>query len=393
MKATALALGMVLVTGCAQMKVKVHIFDQNFATTTPFLKADVRDDQKRALALLANGGELEQLKKGCIDSAVGPIRDLQDAGIGAMDNSLEKRVKLIIEDRFEDVRKDYETFNDAADKALTEPSDKTPYEGAQHQDLLSALGLYAHAESKRRNLKRGVNDEIVARLKDLEPASPTKDQSEADRKKIVQEQVAVQTAIATTTTGIQKSWMAITGGPENSVFADSKASLIINAPSHAWRGLYNETYGLGSFGNTDIAVKMEGLADFTLKGVRVDSTKVTQATMAGITTAVKVVASAYGVPLPSSSGGGATQAQTKVAPDPEQQKLDAEQKLKSQRAAIVDILEAIGQESTALGAESAGAAHDAQRKAAVQRIKDVFAANRADLVPAQSVTGTATGSQ
>jgi hypothetical protein len=164
--------------------------------------------------------------------------------------------------------------------------------------------------------------------------------------------------------------------------------LIINAPSDAWRGLYNETYGLGSFGNTDIAVKMEGLADFTLKGVRVDSTKVTQATMAGITTAVKVVASAYGVPLPSSSGGGSTQTQTqtKIAPDPEQQKLDAEQKLKSQRAAIADILEAIAQESSAV------AGTDEQRKAAVQRIKDVFAANRADLTPAQAAA-QATNSQ
>src|SRR5262249_5124925 len=59
---------------------------------------------------------------------------------------------------------------------------------------------------------------------------------------------------------------------------DPRASAVVYAPDRYWGRRFNNTFCKGSFGNTDCAVKMEGLGSFTLKGVRLDATKITQAT-------------------------------------------------------------------------------------------------------------------
>jgi hypothetical protein len=94
----------------------------------------------------------------------------------------------------------------------------------------------------------------------------------------------------------------------NDVFNDPYASIVINAPSNYWEGVYNRTFGVGTLGDTDIAVRMESVGDFTIKGVRDDASKITSASFQGVQQAVKLAAAIYGVPLPtpSSSGTGAS---------------------------------------------------------------------------------------
>ena len=52
-------------------------------------------------------------------------------------------------------------------------------------------------------------------------------------------------------------------------------------------------------GNTDIAIKMETVGSFTIKGLRVDASKVTEATFDVLKQSIRMVAAAYGVPLPA----------------------------------------------------------------------------------------------
>jgi hypothetical protein len=83
-----------------------------------------------------------------------------------------------------------------------------------------------------------------------------------------------------------------------SIFNDPFASAVVNAPECYWKGQFNKTYGCGTLGDIDIAIKMEDVANFTVKGVRNDAAAITRATFAVGQQAVQTVAALYGIPIP-----------------------------------------------------------------------------------------------
>lgn len=105
-----------------------------------------------------------------------------------------------------------------------------------------------------------------------------------------------------TQTSIEQKVESLTGGGH--LLDDPLAPSVIAAPDQFWKGVYNETSAMGTMGNTDIAIKMEGNS-FTIKGLRVDASKVTEATFDVLKQSVRMVAAAYGVPMPA--GGRKTQ--------------------------------------------------------------------------------------
>jgi hypothetical protein len=70
--------------------------------------------------------------------------------------------------------------------------------------------------------------------------------------------------------------------------------------------LFNEAFGRGVMGNVDIAVKLNEEADFSVKGMRFDATKVAEVAAKVTTQAVLLGSRIAGVP--GGAGGGDSQA-------------------------------------------------------------------------------------
>jgi hypothetical protein len=156
------------------------------------------------------------------------------------------------------------------------------------------------------------------------------------------------------------------GSDYSKLVHDPIAALVVNADKKCWEGVYNETWGSGSWGNTDIAIKMESAVEYTLKGLRLDSAKVTQAVFKTLGQAIQLTAAAYGVPV---SGKSATP-QEGVAIDDDvvqadQKKLDADSSRRVSRRSALALMEVIVSQDEAL--KDAG-----KWKEAVTHIKKSF---------------------
>ena len=177
---------------------------------------------------------------------------------------------------------------------------------------------------------------------------------------------------------------------QQGLLSDPLAASVVYAPESYWRRPeapegFNETYASGAFGNTDIAIKMESVGNFTIKGVRLDASKITQASFAVGRQAVKTVAAVYGMPLSSDTKGAvstsaAAFAETPIGfASPDQRRSAADELLVRRRLARLTVLETILIQRVALTNRAATANADAARVLAVKTVKDVFAAYRADL--------------
>ncbi|HEY7648670.1 MAG TPA: hypothetical protein VID04_06655 [Methylomirabilota bacterium] len=162
---------------------------------------------------------------------------------------------------------------------------------------------------------------------------------------------------------------------------DPRAASVVYAPDEQWKGRFNQTVCRGSGGNTDCAVKMEGLGDFTLKGVRLDATRITQATFTVARQTIQTVAAVYGIPLPAPSPAAATGGQGADA----SALVDLDSPIKRQRdastAALQLRLARLAMFETIVTQRSALRGGDAARAQAIKAIKAVVEANRKQLDP------------
>lgn len=83
------------------------------------------------------------------------------------------------------------------------------------------------------------------------------------------------------------------------LFDDQLAAAIVASEKRCWKPEYNDAHALGLVGNTDIAIKMEAAADYSIKGVRLDGAAITRATFGAVRQGIAIAAAAYGVPLPT----------------------------------------------------------------------------------------------
>lgn len=86
--------------------------------------------------------------------------------------------------------------------------------------------------------------------------------------------------------------------------ADPLVPRIVSAPDESWEGVYNHVLGRTWFGNAEIAIRMENLGEFHMKGVVFDSGKVAKATLDGIHSAIQIVGAAYGLPITAGAADG-----------------------------------------------------------------------------------------
>jgi hypothetical protein len=175
---------------------------------------------------------------------------------------------------------------------------------------------------------------------------------------------------------IEKNLQSLTGGQD--LLDDSLAPIIIAAPSQYWKGIYNKTDATGTIGNTDIAIKMETIGTFTIKGIRLDASKVTEATFDVLKQSVRMVAAAYGIPTSAdqtTGNSGDTGSPTNTVLSIDQMRQTAERKRLLSRTAALTILDLIVTQKDNL-------ADNNKRKIAVQQLKKSFEAYKAQLTGA-----------
>jgi hypothetical protein len=93
---------------------------------------------------------------------------------------------------------------------------------------------------------------------------------------------------------------------DNSLAATEFAYIVANAPPKLWATNFNRAYGSGRFGNTDVVIRLNSTADFSVKGLLFDATKVAQVASKVLTQTVLLSAQVAGVPVTSASTGTQT---------------------------------------------------------------------------------------
>jgi hypothetical protein len=144
------------------------------------------------------------------------------------------------------------------------------------------------------------------------------------------------------------------------------AYAVASAPEDKWALEYNRTFGRGTFGNLNFAVKMVSLADFTIKGVTFDPSKVAQVASKVTTQSLLLAAQIAGVPVTGLSPGqidtgGALAAQSAALATvlESNQRFAAQEELRQE--AIAAILTRIAQEEGNLRSEDPSRRSEAHR--------------------------------
>lgn len=90
---------------------------------------------------------------------------------------------------------------------------------------------------------------------------------------------------------------------DGSLAATEFAYVVANAPDNLWKGDFNRAYASTKMGNSDMVIRLNSTADFSVKGLLFDASKVAQVASKVLTQTVLVGAQMAGVPVPTASTG------------------------------------------------------------------------------------------
>ena len=384
-------------TGCAGMKVEVAILDREVTGTAPFLGAAAEEAGNRVLGNRQLGVYAKALDAVKADARAALDRVLNDPALAravpvdpAFRAGLARDIAAEVDEAFAPVTASYDRglaelralrAVDARDAERRRSTAAAARQAFANGD--QALEQFGSADGPLRTKLASFFQQLGTSLKQQLPNGtlPT----------------AVAADLETEPTRIANKAGRRLGGMigDAGILDDPAASLVVTAPERYWRGTFNKTFGDGTLGNTDVAVKMQGLGDFTLKGVRLDATKVTPAVFQGAILLTKLAAAYVGVPVGAASGGGTDGApQAHLGDDlleADTVRREARRRRALSKLAAVEVLDAITAERQAITQQegndaTANAAIAEARKQAVDRVKKAFQDNRArlEIAPAQS---------
>lgn len=84
---------------------------------------------------------------------------------------------------------------------------------------------------------------------------------------------------------------------DGSLASTDYAYTVANAPPALWRPEFNRAYAAAEFGNADMVLRLNSTADFSVKGLMFDASKVAQVASKVLTQTVLVTAQVAGVPV------------------------------------------------------------------------------------------------
>ncbi|MFN6992895.1 MAG: hypothetical protein ACK4PH_01755 [Aquincola tertiaricarbonis] len=93
---------------------------------------------------------------------------------------------------------------------------------------------------------------------------------------------------------------------DGSLAATEFAYVVARAPDNLWATNFNRAFASGTFGNSDIVIRLNSTADFSVKGMLFDASKVAQVASKVMTQAVLIGTQMAGVPVSAASTGTPT---------------------------------------------------------------------------------------
>ncbi len=90
---------------------------------------------------------------------------------------------------------------------------------------------------------------------------------------------------------------------DGSLAATEFAYVVASAPDQLWKGEFNHAYANTMMGSSDVVIRLNSTADFSVKGLLFDASKVAQVASKVLTQTVLVGAQIAGVPVSSASTG------------------------------------------------------------------------------------------
>lgn len=347
-------------SGCAQMTVKVGILNSAYWSSPAYIGDYIDGDTLAKIVGIAQTirdgrfiGQREELKKR-VETTLNQLATTPNAVVALADvprhttkfgESIDKEFGLAqskFEAAFAKVREAFRAANEQARNALVKQADTLFAEGA---GALSKLVSDLSADIR-----------TVFRLAAEQPPPAALQTFDKEAEGIIREGLIGQAGI----------------------LDDPRAAAVVYAPEQYWSRQFNQTFCSGWFGNTDCAVKMEGLGSFTIKGVRLDAAKITQATFSVAREAIQTVAAVYGVPVPKSgAAAGTPPAAGGVSVDlesPVKRQREATTSLLMLRLARLSIFETIVAQRKGITSTD-----ENTRRRAVATINAVFEANRKQL--------------
>ncbi|MBX3635954.1 MAG: hypothetical protein KF683_11310 [Rubrivivax sp.] len=159
---------------------------------------------------------------------------------------------------------------------------------AEVRDLLASL----EADDKRLSqLQQADLRDLTANLRGVAPAGSAAAAAIADGGALAP-RVDVAAAVA-------RRSILQGGGLAGTEFA----YIVARADEGLWAPDFNRAYASGTFGNVDIVIRLNETADFSVKGMMFDASKVAQVASKVLTQSVLIGAQLAGVPLTSASSG------------------------------------------------------------------------------------------
>jgi hypothetical protein len=172
----------------------------------------------------------------------------------------------------------------------------------------------------------------------------------------------------------------------NSLAVTEFAYAVAKAQESLWAPGFNEAMGRGLFGNVDIVIRLNSTADFSVKGLLFDASKVAQVASKVMTQSLLLGAQLAGVPVATATtgtptGGDALSGASAALSRSEAELMAREAQLESQRNAMRALARTILGSAATLetGALKDAAPGQAERAAIHRAIADSLAAMRATI--------------
>lgn len=93
---------------------------------------------------------------------------------------------------------------------------------------------------------------------------------------------------------------------DGSLVATEFAYVVARAPEHLWANNFNRAFASGTFGSSDIVIRLNSTADFSVKGMLFDASKVAQIASKVMTQALLIGTQMAGVPVSTASTSATT---------------------------------------------------------------------------------------
>jgi hypothetical protein len=90
--------------------------------------------------------------------------------------------------------------------------------------------------------------------------------------------------------------------------AQREAFYVVKADERLWANKFNKAYGVGVGGGTDVVIKLNDTADFTVKGLVFDARSTAEMVKKVGVSTIGLIASAYGAPTSIAAAGGSSDA-------------------------------------------------------------------------------------